>query len=117
MIPWPRMWVAGPPVISSRLVESANAVARPITVFAAPGPIDVTAAIGRPAGAPVAVGHVHGALLVEDLDEGDRRAVLQKAVEQRPDAVTRDAGRMRDAVLRQGASDDLAAGKGGHGSS
>ena len=48
MIPWPRMWVAGPPEIAKRLTESANAVANPIIVLAAPGPIEVKAAIGRP---------------------------------------------------------------------
>jgi hypothetical protein len=39
---------AGPPLKAIRLTESANAVAKPINVFAAPGPIEVNAAIGRP---------------------------------------------------------------------
>ena len=42
------MWVGGPPVMTSTLVESVYAVARPMTVLLAPAPIEVTAAIGRP---------------------------------------------------------------------
>src|ERR1700722_2592060 len=42
------MCVAGPPLNEIRLTESANAVASPISWFAAPGPIEVSAAIGRP---------------------------------------------------------------------
>src|SRR3984885_14391016 len=42
------MCVAGPPLNEIRLTESAKAVASPISWFAAPGPIEVSAAIGRP---------------------------------------------------------------------
>jgi len=42
------MCVGGPPVMSIKLVESVNAVPRPITVLLAPAPMDVTATIGFP---------------------------------------------------------------------
>src|SRR5438105_4267917 len=46
--PWPRIWVAALPVIRSSAVESQCAVASPIIVFVAPGPIEVQATIGWP---------------------------------------------------------------------
>ena len=48
MTPWPRMCVAALPLMRSRAVESQCAVANPMMVFVAPGPIEVQAAIGWP---------------------------------------------------------------------
>ena len=42
------MSVCADPVSSATAVESTYAVAMPITVFVAPGPMDVKASIGRP---------------------------------------------------------------------
>ena len=66
-----------------------------MTVFVAPGPIEVKARIGSPRGAGVAVGQVDGGLLVHDLHAVDRIGPVEEGVGQRPAAVARNAGHAR----------------------
>ena len=62
----------------------------------------------------VAIGEVHRALLVEDLDELEFRVLLEEGVGERPDAMARDTGDVLDAIVFQGLRHDLAAGQFSH---
>ena len=100
--------------MTSTLVESLYAVARPSTVFEAPAPIEVTAAHRLARHPVVAVGQVDRTLLVVGLDERDLRLVLVERVHQSPDAVTGDACHVGHSVLFEDAGDDLPAVERGH---
>ena len=86
----------------------------PITVFVAPGPMEVNASIGRPRGAVEAVGKVHRGLLVHDLHGADLGPV-EEGIGQRPDPVAGDAGGMRDPGAHEVFGDDLRPGEALHG--
>ena len=57
--------------------------------------------------AVVRVGHVHGGLLVEHLDEGKFAVVVQEGVQQAPVAVARQSGHVGHAVGLEGLGDEL----------
>ena len=59
----------------------------------------------------MAVGEVHGGLLVHDLDRADRIGAVEKGIGQVPAAMAGDAGRVADAGAREVLDDDLGAGQ------
>jgi hypothetical protein len=54
---------------------------------------------------------MHRALLMHDLDEGDFRSLFEEGVEQRPDAMSRHARHIFDAIFLERARYDLSAGE------
>jgi hypothetical protein len=87
--------------------ESASAVASDITMFAEPGPVDVS--VATVLHAEVRIGHVSRALLVTRGDQLQFVAHVVQGIENPDIAMTTDAEHVRHVFLDQRLGDQLTA--------